>query len=263
MPEPGKAEETLDRSGPFTDLALTLPLFVGYHLGVVFLPYRNAADWVTGELQRLADDSMLQYGLLTVAIGAAYVVPLLLAGRGKHIGWQRFAWMGGEGIVYAVGMRIVAGLLAARLFEWALPSARGAGLLKTAPALSSAVERASEALDLGSRLTGAIMSLGAGFYEEVAFRRRRALALSLQHYPGNSEVHGAAHLGWHRRSGLQRLAPLRFHGRSLRSEDLLISDTVRPCIHSDLPIPRPRPGCLDPCALRPLGLGWVGKSCRG
>jgi membrane protease YdiL (CAAX protease family) len=163
-------EETMDRSGPFTDLALTLPLFVGYHLGVIFLPYRNAADWVTGELQGLADNSMLHYGLLTLAIGAAYVVPLLLAGRGKHIGWQRFAWIGGEGVVYAVGMRIVAGLAAARLFDWVTPAEGRTGLLRAAPALSSAVERASEALDLGSRATGAIMSLGAGFYEELAFR---------------------------------------------------------------------------------------------
>jgi hypothetical protein len=170
MAKAEKPEETLDRSGPFTDLALTLPLFIGYHLGVVFLPYRNAADWVTGELQKLADYSLFEYGLLTVSLGAAYVVPLLLLGRGKHIGWQRFVWMGGEGIFYAIGMRVVAGLLAARVFEWVVPESRGTGLLKVAPALSSSVEQARDALDLGTRLTGAIMSLGAGFYEEVAFR---------------------------------------------------------------------------------------------
>ena len=39
------AETTLEKtaSGPWTDLALTLPIFVAYHLGVVFLPVRNAA----------------------------------------------------------------------------------------------------------------------------------------------------------------------------------------------------------------------------
>lgn len=163
-------EEKLDRSGPWTDLALTLPLFIGYHLGVVFLPYRNAADWVTQELQALVDHSVPIYVALTVLLGAAYVVPLLLLGRGKHISWNRFAWMGTEGIAYAVGMRVLAGLLAAKLFSWATVGDDAASLMSRAPALSSSVERASEALDAGTRFTGVIMSLGAGFYEELTFR---------------------------------------------------------------------------------------------
>jgi len=170
MAETAPVEETLDRSGPFTDLALTLPLFVGYHLGVVFLPYRNAADWVTAELQKLVDHSLWAYAALTLALGAVYVTPLMLAGRGKHMGWQRFAWMGSEGVFYAVGMRLVAGLLAARLLNWVAPAAGGEGLLKVAPALSASVQEASNALDLGTRFAGAVMSLGAGFYEEVLFR---------------------------------------------------------------------------------------------
>ncbi|OQX68678.1 MAG: hypothetical protein B6A08_09100 [Sorangiineae bacterium NIC37A_2] len=163
-------EENLDRSGPWTDLALTMPVFIGYHLGVVFLPYRNAADWVTQELQALVDHSMPIYALLTVSLGAAYVVPLLMMGRGKHISWHRFAWMGTEGILYAVAMRILAGLAAARLFSWVTAQDDAVGLLRVAPALSYSVEQASEALDAGTRFTGVIMSLGAGFYEELTFR---------------------------------------------------------------------------------------------
>ena len=30
-----------DASGPIDDLALTLPVFLGYHLGVAFLPVRK------------------------------------------------------------------------------------------------------------------------------------------------------------------------------------------------------------------------------
>lgn len=163
-------EEKLDRSGPWTDLALTLPLFVGYHLGVVFLPYRNAADWVTQELQTLVDHSVPTYAAVTLLLGAAYVVPLLLLGRGRHISWDRFFWMGTEGIVYAVVMRILAGLLAARLFSWATAGGDAARLMNQAPALSFSIEQASEALDAGTRLTGVVMSLGAGFYEELTFR---------------------------------------------------------------------------------------------
>ncbi|MCH2108276.1 MAG: hypothetical protein MK135_03030, partial [Polyangiaceae bacterium] len=82
----GEAPQSkVERSGPLTDLALTLPIFIGYHLGVVFLPFRNAADVVTGRLQHLAESNLWLYALFTLAIGAAYVTPLLLAGRGRHL----------------------------------------------------------------------------------------------------------------------------------------------------------------------------------
>ena len=128
------AEAVKSRSGPLTDLALTLPIFLGYHLGVVFLP-------------------------------------LLLAGRGKHLKWGRFAWMSGEGVAYAIGMRLLAGYAVASVLAWVSAQDPGLiGLMNAAPALSSNVEVAGHSLDIGSRITGAIMSLGAGFYEELFFR---------------------------------------------------------------------------------------------
>ncbi len=168
---PNEDETTVERSGPLTNLALTLPIFVGYHLGVVFLPVRNAADVLTRHLQAMANFNLLSYVALTLAIGAAYVTPLLLAGRGKHLQPARFLWMGTEGVVYALGMRLLAGYAVARLVL-----ALGAvdlgviGLMNAAPALSSVVEQASDAAGLGERLAGAVMSLGAGFYEEAVFR---------------------------------------------------------------------------------------------
>ncbi len=168
---PIEEEKAKERSGPLTNLALTLPIFVGYHLGVVFLPVRNAADVVTRQLQAMANFNLLAYAALTLAIGAAYVTPLLLAGRGKHLQVHRFLWMGTEGVVYALGMRLLAGYAVARLVL-----ALGAvdlsiiGLMNAAPALSSVAEQASTASALGDRLAGAVMSLGAGFYEEAVFR---------------------------------------------------------------------------------------------
>lgn len=169
----GKApadEAPTDRSGPWTDLALTLPVFAGYHLGVVFLPVRNAADLVTSELQALVEYDLWAYLLVTLLIGAAYVTPLYLLGRGKHLDSKRFAWMGTEGIVYAIGMRLVAGYAVMHLLAVATASGGVVGLMNAAPALSSPVAQAGSALDVGSRLTGAVMSLGAGFYEELVFR---------------------------------------------------------------------------------------------
>lgn len=130
-------------SGPWIDLGLTLPIFVGYHLGVVALPVRNAADMVTRELVVLADNNLMLYGGLTLAIGAAYVILLVVLGRGHALRWERFGLIAAEGVLYAVAMRLLAGYVVGRVF-----------------------------LGNGARdgFTGFVMSLGAGFYEEIAFR---------------------------------------------------------------------------------------------
>jgi Type II CAAX prenyl endopeptidase Rce1-like len=131
-------------SGPWTDLGLTLPLFLGYHLGVVFLPVRNAADWMTQELVALASHNMQQYALLTLSIGTLYVGLLLAAGRGQALRASAFLWLMLEAIIYAAAMRVFAGYVTARI------------ALGPSPA--------------DGAFSGLIMSLGAGFYEEIAFR---------------------------------------------------------------------------------------------
>jgi hypothetical protein len=132
------------KSSAWTDLGLTLPIFVVYHLGVMFLPVRNAADVVTQELVALAHHDRISYAALTVGLGALFVAALLMLGRGdKLLRWQSFAWLALEGVVYAVAMRLVAAAVVGELF------------------LANGVE---------GRFTGFVMSLGAGLYEEVAFR---------------------------------------------------------------------------------------------
>lgn len=132
------------KSSAWTDLGLTLPIFVVYHLGVMFLPVRNAADVVTRELVALAHYDRISYVALTVGLGSVFVAVLLMLGRGdKLLRWQPFAWLVLEGVVYAIGMRLVAAAVVGKLF------------------LAAGVE---------GRFTGFIMSLGAGLYEEVAFR---------------------------------------------------------------------------------------------
>ena len=130
-------------SGPWTDLALTLPMFLGYHLGVIFLPVRNAADVVTSELIALSDNNILAYSGLTLAIGAVFVGSLIVLGRGKALRWERFAFIALEGVVYAVAMRFLASYVVGRMY------------------LANGIHDPA---------TGLVMSLGAGFYEEIAFR---------------------------------------------------------------------------------------------
>lgn len=135
----------------WTDLGLTLPIFLGYHLCVVFLPVRNAADWVTHEMADLASNDLRIYAAVTLTIGAALVISLVAIGRGHALRWTRFVGIGVEGILYAVAMRLVASSVVGRLKLDSLPT----------PAITSVQS---------SPFAGVVLSLGAGFYEELAFR---------------------------------------------------------------------------------------------
>jgi hypothetical protein len=93
----------------------------------------------------LANNSLLSYIGLTLGIGAAFAGTLVLLGRGRSLHWGRFAFVAAEGVLYAVAMRVIASYVVGHMYLSA-----GAG------------DR--------DRLTGLVMSLGAGFYEEIAFR---------------------------------------------------------------------------------------------
>jgi hypothetical protein len=170
-----EVETALEKSasGPWTDLGLTLPVFIAYHLGVIFLPVRNAADWVTLELIELADYDLRLYGGLTVGIAAIYVGVLLAAGRGKQLHWNRFVWLMLEAVAYAVAMRFGAGYVVGKV-------------LLGPPG------------DIDA-FSGLVMSMGAGFYEEVAFRVGlfglgfKALVIL---FPMSKWQHWLVKLGW-------------------------------------------------------------------
>jgi Type II CAAX prenyl endopeptidase Rce1-like len=149
-------------STAWTDLGLTLPVFVFYHLGVVFLPVRNAADLVTQNLVDLARHSRLTYVALTLGLGALFVGVLLLLGRRQVLRWESFAWLALEGVLYAVAMRLIASSVVGRLF---LGSGLAAGL-----AAQAAGPAAGLVASVEQEFTGLVMSLGAGLYEEIAFR---------------------------------------------------------------------------------------------
>jgi len=148
LARPGAApagEKPTAKSDALTDLALTMPIFVLYHLGVAFLPIRNAADPVTAELRALAKHSLPLYAGLTVAVGAAFVLVLSILGRGHALQTRRFALLAAEGALYAILMRFAGAYVV--------------GSLRLGPPAAS-----------NDIFTGVVMSLGAGFYEEIAFR---------------------------------------------------------------------------------------------
>jgi hypothetical protein len=133
-----------EKPGAWVDLGLTLPIFVVYHLGVVFIRKLNATDIVTGPLLRLAEGNREIYIGLTAAIGLAFATVFALLGRGHAFHPRKFLQIALEGVLYAFLMRFGAAYAVGRLF---------AGNVKD-----------------DGRFDGFVMSLGAGFYEELAFR---------------------------------------------------------------------------------------------
>jgi hypothetical protein len=105
---------------------------------------QNATDIVTAPLLRLAEGSKWTYLGITAAIGIAFATTFALLGRGHAFHPRKFLQIAVEGVVYAFFMRFGASFLVGKLF---------AGNIKQE----------------GS-LVGLVMSLGAGFYEELAFR---------------------------------------------------------------------------------------------
>jgi hypothetical protein len=132
------------RSNTLTDMGLVLPVFVIYHLGVVLLSVRNAADPVTEQLTHLAQGHIAVYWATTLALGFGLAAVLWVAGRGETFDKVRFGLVAVEGIFFAMVMRYAAGYAVG-----SLPLTHPGGF---AP------------------WEGVVMSLGAGLYEEIAFR---------------------------------------------------------------------------------------------
>ena len=131
------------RTNPIVDLALTLPIFLTYHLGVVFLSVKNASDVITGLILDAAQGSKGLYLLFTLAIGVVFAGVFVWLGRGKAFRLSKFAQMALEGVVYALVLSFVGGYVVGSMFGGKVA--------------------------MGG-FTGIIMSLGAGFYEEITYR---------------------------------------------------------------------------------------------
>lgn len=156
-PQPHPTARLRDRPGAWVDLGLTLPVFLVYHLAVVFLGVQNATDLVTGFLLSLSAGDKTKYLLATLAIGVIFAGTFALLGRGQAFRPRKFLQILIEGGVYAFVMAFGANAIVGSMF------ASIGGLM---PSVSSA----AAGLQHEGRFVGFIMSLGAGFYEELTFR---------------------------------------------------------------------------------------------
>jgi membrane protease YdiL (CAAX protease family) len=141
-----------DKPGAWVDLGLTLPIFLAYHAGVIFLRVQNATDVVTGPMLRAAEGNRGVYLLITASIGVLFTLVFGIIGRGQAFRPAKFVQIAIEGVIYAVVMRMGAAYVVGKLFAASAPGGAVAAAKPQGP------------------FVGLVMSLGAGFYEELAFR---------------------------------------------------------------------------------------------
>jgi len=127
------------------DLFLTAPVFVAYHLGVVFLSIRNGMDPITDAMLSVLHRSLAAYLGITVVIGAALFAAMRFTKTGGKLKPIVFLGRVAESAGYAILMMLVARSVVAHT----LGPKGGPGL---------------------NPFSAFIMSMGAGFYEELAFR---------------------------------------------------------------------------------------------
>ena len=139
-------EALTTKPGAWGDLALTLPVFLAYQVGVVFLKVRNASDLVTSHLLRLAQGDRWTYFGLTAAVGVAMVVVFAILGRGQVLRVRKLVQVAVEGAAYALAMGAATSWVVGRIFAGQAVAAADGPLAEL------------------------VMCLGAGFYEELAFR---------------------------------------------------------------------------------------------
>jgi len=145
---PNRARRAITtKPGAWGDLVLTLPVFLAYQLGVIFLNVRNGSDVVTSRLLRLAAGDRVAYFGLTAGVGVAMVIVFAVLGRGQVLRLGKLVQVAVEGAAYALAMGTATSWVVGRLFA--------------APPPLPAVD---------GPWAGLVMSMGAGFYEELAFR---------------------------------------------------------------------------------------------
>jgi hypothetical protein len=143
------------KPGALGELALTLPVFLVYQVGVVFLRVRNAADVVTAQLLAAAHGDRTTYLEITLGAGALLFLVFAVLGRGQVLRGRKLLQIVIVGAAYATAMGSATSWVVGRIFAGAPGSAGVAG------------SPGAHSLD---PFTALVMSLGAGFYEELAFR---------------------------------------------------------------------------------------------
>jgi hypothetical protein len=131
---------------PLAGLYLTIPVFVLYHVGILFVSTRNGADLVSGVTLRLLHSSKPAYVAVTLAVAVGLIVAVRILRRTSRLQVSEWLPMLGESLVFAFVVPFAAGWATQKLFAW---------------------ELGNHSMDAFEKL---VMAAGAGFHEEVLFR---------------------------------------------------------------------------------------------
>jgi hypothetical protein len=134
------------RHDPLTSLVLTVPVFLTYHLGILFIDLRNGVDLLTGATLRLLEQSVLAYVALTVGIGAGLAAAAWFMRKKGHIRPTRLLPVIGESTVLSILMLVTVGWMTSQVFVNQI---------------------GGHALGPLEKL---VLASGAGFHEELVFR---------------------------------------------------------------------------------------------
>ena len=134
---------------PLTSVALTMPVFLIYHLGILLIDKRNGVDWVSQLTLRLLDASVPAYAGVTIGLCVALALTLWILRKRGTLEPKDLLPVVAESGLWAVVML----------------ASVGYAVQSMAPALSVG----STALVLNP-LEKIVMAAGAGFHEEVVFR---------------------------------------------------------------------------------------------
>jgi hypothetical protein len=144
--------ERLKRSkpDPLTSVALTMPVFLTYHLGILLIDKRNGVDWVSQLTLQLLNASVPAYIGVTTGLCGALALTLWILRKRGHLQPKALLPVVAESALWAVVMLVSVGFATQHIVR---------------PALSVG----TTALALGP-LEKIVMAAGAGFHEEVTFR---------------------------------------------------------------------------------------------
>jgi Type II CAAX prenyl endopeptidase Rce1-like len=136
------------RPDPLTSVVLTTPVFLLYHLGILWSDKRNGVDWVTELTLRLLHSSVQAYVLVTLAFAGGLSVAAFVLRKTGKVRPAALLPVAAESALWAVLLLLSVGWATAHI----------------APALATGAR-----LGLGpfDRL---VMAAGAGFHEELSFR---------------------------------------------------------------------------------------------
>lgn len=146
----GGSRITRGKADAFTSVVLTLPVFLLYHLGILFISQRNGVDWVSSLAFALLDSSVVGYVCATLGLCALLALTLYLMRRSGHVKVTALGPVLLESTGWAVLMMLLVGYATRSIVEQLV-------VLASSGALSHPVEKI-------------VLAAGAGFHEEVAFR---------------------------------------------------------------------------------------------